>query len=155
MSRHYPDRPVVGVGAIVIDQAGRVLLVKRAQEPLKGRWSLPGGMVELGEALPEAVAREVLEETGLTVTVGPLVEVLDRIYRDPDGRVAYHYVLLDYLCRPVGGTLGAGTDAADAVCAPPDALDRFGIVATTRAVIDRAVAMGLGNRDGRAPAAQP
>ena len=97
MTRSYPARPVVGVGAVVFD-ADRVLLVKRAHEPLKGEWSLPGGAVELGETLEAAVAREVLEETGLAVDVGPVVEVLDRVQHAADGRVEYHYVIVDYLC---------------------------------------------------------
>jgi mutator protein MutT len=143
MSRHYPDRPVVGVGAIVVDEGGRVLIVKRAREPLAGRWSLPGGAVEVGEALAEAVVREVREETGIEVTVGPLVEVVDRVYRDADGRVAYHYVLLDYLCTPVGGTLRAGSDAAEAVFTPPADLDGVGIVGQTRAIVERALGMAV------------
>src|SRR5438552_13789207 len=102
--REYPVRPIVGVGAVVLD-GDRVLLVKRAHEPLKGEWSLPGGAVEVGETLEAAVAREVREETCLEVEVGPLVEVVNRIVRDPGGRVEYHFVIVDYLCRPIGGTL--------------------------------------------------
>ena len=101
-NRSFPARPIVGVGAVVVDD-GRVLLVKRAQAPLKGEWSLPGGAVEVGETLSAAVQREVLEETGLVVSVGPIVEVLDRIHTDGDGRVEYHYVLIDYACTVVGG----------------------------------------------------
>ena len=104
--RPYPERPVVGVGAVVLDGA-RVLLIKRGNAPLKGQWSLPGGGVEVGETLEQAVAREVLEETGLTIEVGPIVEVLDRISRDGDGRVEHHFVLVDFVCRPTGGVLRA------------------------------------------------
>src|SRR6185503_14872857 len=109
--RTFPDRPIVGVGAVVLDGEGRVLLVKRAHEPLKGEWSLPGGGVEIGETLEAALAREILEETGLTVAVGPVVEVLDRVEHAPDGRVEYHFVIIDYVCRALSGTLVCGSDA--------------------------------------------
>ena len=105
--RRHPERPIVGIGAVVFD-ADRVLLVKRGREPLKGQWSLPGGAVEVGESLETAVAREVLEETDLHVEVGPVIEVLDRIQRGSDGRVEYHFVIVDYLCRPRGGTVNRG-----------------------------------------------
>jgi 8-oxo-dGTP diphosphatase len=110
--RSYPERPIVGVGAVILE-GDRVLLIERGREPLKGRWSLPGGAVELGETCAEAIVREVREETGLLVEAGPIVAVLDRFRRDEEGRVAYHFVLIDFLCRPIGGTLGPATDAAD------------------------------------------
>jgi ADP-ribose pyrophosphatase YjhB (NUDIX family) len=113
-----------------------VLLVRRRFEPLAARWSLPGGAIELGETLEAAVAREALEETGLIVAVGPMIEVFDRIQRDADDRVRYHYVLVDYLCRPVGGALAAGSDAAEAVFAAPDALDPYDLTDKARAVIE-------------------
>jgi ADP-ribose pyrophosphatase YjhB (NUDIX family) len=112
MQREYPEAPLVGVGAVVVDE-GRVLLVRRGSEPLKGHWSLPGGMLELGEPLTAGVIREVEEETGLVVEAVELIELLDRIHRDGD-RVRYHYVIADYLCRVVGGELKAASDA-DAV----------------------------------------
>lgn len=112
MQREFPEAPLVGVGAVVVDQ-GRVLLVRRGAEPLKGHWSLPGGLVELGEGLLQAVVREITEETGLVVEPVELIEVLDRIHSDA-GRVRYHYVIADYLCRVVGGALHAASDA-DAV----------------------------------------
>lgn len=99
----------MGVGAVVIDQ-GRVLLVRRGREPLKGHWTLPGGLLELGESLTAGVAREVLEETGLEVEVLELVELVDRIHREGE-RVRYHYVIADYLCRVKGGALQAASDA--------------------------------------------
>jgi ADP-ribose pyrophosphatase YjhB (NUDIX family) len=112
MQREFPSAPLVGVGAVVVHE-GRVLLVQRGHEPAKGQWSLPGGLIDLGETLPEAVSREVLEETGLVVKPVELIELLERIHRDGD-RVRYHYVIADYLCRVTGGTLSAASDA-DAV----------------------------------------
>lgn len=114
IDREYPRAPIVGVGAVVVD-AGRVLLVQRGREPLKGKWSLPGGMLELGESLHEGVVREVEEETGLQVEPLELLELLDRIVREqtPEGeRVRFQYVIADYLCRVTGGTLKAASDAA-------------------------------------------
>jgi mutator protein MutT len=136
--RRHPDRPVVGVGAIVVD-GSRVVLVKRAHEPLKGAWSLPGGAVELGEALADAVAREVREETGLDVRVGPLVEVFERVHRDVDGRVEFHYVLADYVCTPVSGTLTPASDAADARWVSLGEMGSYGVAETTVAVIAKAL----------------
>jgi mutator protein MutT len=127
----------VGVGAVVLD-ARRVLLIKRAHEPLKGQWSLPGGRVELGETLEQAVAREVQEETGLDVDVGPIVDVLDRITRDEDGRVEHHYVLVDFVCRPSGGILSSASDADAVEWAPLEALADYGVAAITVAVILKA-----------------
>jgi ADP-ribose pyrophosphatase YjhB (NUDIX family) len=112
MQREFPVAPLVGVGAVVVEE-GRVLLVQRGHEPLKGHWSLPGGLLELGESLHAGVTRELREETGLAVEPVELIEVLDRIHREGK-RVRYHYVIADYLCRVVGGTLQAASDA-DAV----------------------------------------
>ncbi len=112
IQREFPETPLVGVGAVVVEE-NRVLLVRRGQEPLKGKWSLPGGMLELGESLQDGVVREVREETGLSVEPVELIELLDRVHRE-DGRVRYHYVIADYLCRVVGGSLQAASDA-DAV----------------------------------------
>jgi ADP-ribose pyrophosphatase YjhB (NUDIX family) len=112
MQREFPLAPLVGVGAVVV-QEGRALLVRRGSEPLKGHWTLPGGMLELGETLVEGAVREVREETGLEVEPVELIEVLDRIHRD-GGRVRYHYVIADYLCWVTGGHLRAASDA-DAV----------------------------------------
>ena len=136
--REYPERPIVGVGAVVLD-GDRVLLVRRGNEPLKGEWSLPGGAVEVGETLETAVAREVLEETGLEVDVGPMIDVLDRIRVDPDSRVRYHFVLIDYLCRPTGGTLCCATDAADATWAAIADLTPFSLAEATIQMIHKGV----------------
>ncbi|WP_420237290.1 NUDIX hydrolase [Telmatobacter bradus] len=110
MQREFPETPLVGVGAVII-RDGRVLLIKRGTEPMKGCWSIPGGLIELGEDLHDAVRRETREETSLTIEPLELVELLDRIYKEED-RVRYHYVIADYLCRVVAGEAQAGSDAA-------------------------------------------
>jgi 8-oxo-dGTP diphosphatase len=144
-SRQYPTRPVVGVGAVVLMDDGRVVLVRRGHEPLKGQWSLPGGGLELGETLQAGTAREVLEETGLVVEVGPVIEVFDRILLDEMGRVGYHFVLVDYLCRPCGGTLAAGSDVEAVVLADPAALGSYEVAEKARTVIARALEMREGH----------
>src|SRR5579872_932688 len=113
MKREYPDTPLVGVGAIIIEH-NRVILVKRGHPPLLGEWSIPGGLLEVGETLRQAAVREVLEETGLRVEVGELLGVFDRIVRDEDQRALYHYVLIDFLCRRIAGELQAACDALEA-----------------------------------------
>ena len=137
-TRQYPERPIVGVGAVIVE-AGRVLLVKRRYEPLAGRWSIPGGTLELGETLETGVAREMLEETGLKIEVGPVIEVFDRIIFDADKRVRYHFVLVDYLCWPIGGRLQAGSDVDQAVMVSPASLDEFDLTEKAREVIARAL----------------
>lgn len=112
MKREYPEQPLVGVGAIIIEE-DRVLLVKRGHAPLLGEWSIPGGVLEVGETLREAAIREALEETGLTVECADLLGVYDRILRDADERTLYHYVLIDFLCRRVGGEAKASGDAQE------------------------------------------
>jgi mutator protein MutT len=136
--REYPARPIVGVGAVVVDE-DRVLLVRRGHEPLKGEWSLPGGAVEVGETLEAAVAREVREETGLDIEVGALVDVLDRIRPAADGRTLYHFVLIDFVCRPTGGSLCCGTDAIDAAWARVADLAEYRLAAATLAMIHKAL----------------
>ena len=136
--RQYPDRPIVGVGAVII--AGRdVVLIRRRFEPLKGQWSLPGGAVELGETLEASIAREVQEETGFEVEVGPVIEVFDRITMDDEQRVEYHYVLVDYLCWSIGGELRAGSDADDVVLVDPLELAPYHLTRKATAVIERAM----------------
>jgi 8-oxo-dGTP diphosphatase len=138
--RKYPERPYVGVGAVIVHE-GRVVLVKRRYEPLAGQWSIPGGAVEIGETLEACVAREMLEETGFEVEVGPVIEVLDRITHDDASRVLYHFVLVDYLCWPIGGELRAGTDVAEAVLVDPSELGEYELTEKAVAVIERALEM--------------
>ncbi len=112
MQREFPEVPLVGVGAIIIEDS-RVLLVKRAHPPLQAEWSIPGGVLEIGELVREAAIREAREETGLTVEPSDLLGVYDRILRNPAQRVQYHYVLIDFLCRRIAGELFAASDAAE------------------------------------------
>ena len=135
-SREYPERPIVGVGAVII-QDGAVVLIRRRYEPLAGQWSLPGGTLELGETLEAGTAREMLEETGLVVDIGPVIEVFDRIMFDDRRRVRYHFVLVDYLCWPVSGELRAGSDVDDAAFVRPEDLTRYGLTNKATAVIER------------------
>ena len=138
--RKFPDRPVVGVGAVIVD-GDRVLLAKRAHEPLKGEWSLPGGAVEVGETLKAAVAREVFEETGLTIAVGPVIEVLDRIHR-ADDRIEFHYVIVDYLCWPTGPAEAvASSDAEEVRWAAPGDLAGFRLTDKATSVIQKGFAL--------------
>jgi len=127
MSREFPLAPVVGVGAVVFDDDGRILLVRRGQEPLLGEWSLPGGMLELGERIEDGIRREVREETGLDVVPEEIVTVFDHIAPTEDSvRIRFHYVLIDYRCRLLGGTLQSASDATDARWVTWDELNGHG-----------------------------
>ena len=106
MAREYPAHPVVGVGAVVV-RDGKALIIKRAHEPRKGEWSLPGGLLELGESLQDAARREIKEETGLDIDVGPVIETFDRVHRDDQGKIRYHFVIVDFVCWPHEGDRGA------------------------------------------------
>jgi 8-oxo-dGTP diphosphatase len=130
---------VPGVGALII-QDGRILLVERGQEPLKGWWSLPGGAVETGERLEDALRREVREETGLEIEIVCLIEVFERIMLDESNRPEYHYILMDYLCRPIGGTLCAADDASNVAWFKESELTGLKITEGTPAVIAKAFA---------------
>jgi 8-oxo-dGTP diphosphatase len=138
MTREYPERPVLGVGAVVVSR-GRALLVRRGKEPAKGLWSIPGGKVELGETIHDAVRREIKEETGLDIEVGPRLGVLQRIFRDDSGRVKYHYVLIDFRAVPVGGTLSASSDAAEARFVSARGLAKLGLAEITLQMVKRAL----------------
>jgi len=137
--REYPARPIVGVGAVILD-GDRVLLVRRGRAPMKGEWSIPGGAVEAGETLEAAIAREVREETGLDVEVGGVVTVLDRIRLDGAARAHYHYVLIDFVCRPRGGTAACGSDADELAWVPIADLARYLVAGVTVRVIESAAA---------------
>ena len=134
MKREYPETPFVGVGAIIIED-DRVALVRRGQPPLQGKWSIPGGVLEVGETLRAAAEREVREETGLEVEIGELLGVFDRVVPDEEGHIRYHYVLIDFLCRRVSGKLRAGDDAEDVDWFQAEELDELGLAPETRKVI--------------------
>ena len=132
MSREYPDYPRVGVGAVILHE-DKVLLVRRGQSPSFGKWSLPGGLVELGESTREAIAREVMEECGIGIRVVDVAGVLDRVVHDDAGRVRYHYVLVDYLAYPESLDVVAGSDAGDAQWFD---IERVAVLDTTQGLLD-------------------
>src|SRR5688500_1202795 len=136
MAREYPAHPVVGVGAVVV-RDGRALIVRRAHEPRKGEWSLPGGLLDLGESLADAAHREVREETGLDVEIGPIIETFDRVHRDAEGRIRYHFVIVDFVCWSQTGAPIAASDADAVAWVAVDQLDRYGVNAHAKAVILR------------------
>jgi 8-oxo-dGTP diphosphatase len=136
MKREYPDLPLVGVGAVIIED-GRVLLVKRGHPPLAGEWSIPGGVLELGETLREAAVREAREETCLTVEPADLLGVYDRVIRDDAGLTIYHFVLIDFLCRPAGGKAQAADDADEVRWFTPAEVGELGLPEDTAEVVRR------------------
>ncbi|MFZ0911750.1 MAG: NUDIX hydrolase [Candidatus Korobacteraceae bacterium] len=138
MKRDYPERPIIGVGAVII-RWDRVLLVRRATEPLMGEWSVPGGVLELGEKLRDGVRREVLEETRLQVEPGDVLDVFDSIFRDEQGRTQYHYVLIDYLCTSISDEAKAGSDVSEVRWVRQDELAAMGL----RESIERVVRKGF------------
>ena len=148
--REFPDRPVVGVGGVVILD-GRALLIRRGSEPLKGQWSIPGGTLELGETLVEAVRRELREETALDVRVLELIEVFERIFPDADAnpssspavppRPQYHFVIVDYLCEAVAGSPRAGSDVTDVALVNEEGLPAYNLTPSATRVVRKAFAM--------------
>jgi 8-oxo-dGTP diphosphatase len=154
-SREYPERPIVGVGGVIIED-GRALLIRRGSEPLRGEWSIPGGTLELGESLQEGVARELREETGLSVRVLELIEVFDRIFPDERSQASerkqqprFHFVIVDYLCERIGGEACAGSDVTDVAFASEDELGQYHLTETATRVLKRAFAMALARRSPR------
>lgn len=152
-NREYPEHPLVGVGGVVV-AGDRVLLARRGQEPMRGEWSIPGGLLEVGESLTEAVMRELLEETGLAVRVVDLIEVLDRILPEPGvsslagpsvhaprPRPRYHYVILDYLCEVVSGEPRAGGDITEVAFIAEEQLPRYALTPAVTRVVSKAFAM--------------
>jgi ADP-ribose pyrophosphatase YjhB (NUDIX family) len=134
-----PSRPILSVAAVVLDDAGRVVLVRRGKPPDAGEWSIPGGAVEIGESLDAALRRELREETGLEIAIGPLLEIYERVERDADGGVRFHFVVIDYRCTVTGGTPRAGDDADAVALVDPADLDRYALADSVRRVIHTAL----------------
>ncbi len=131
MPKEYPERPLLGVGSVIVSE-GRVVLIRRGSNPDYGLWSIPGGLVEEGESLREACARESLEETGIMVDVKEPLEILDRIVYDAEGRVKYHFVIIDFRADPVDGELEASSDATEARYVKLEDLKNYEITETVK-----------------------
>ncbi len=138
--REYPARPIVAVGGLVF-RGRSAVLVKRGKQPGLGQWSIPGGALHVGESLSDGVIREIREETGLDVRVGPLVEMVERIVPDEEGRIQYHYIILDYLCFSSSGEPAPSSDAADARLVPPEEWPDYDLPGITMRVLDKALKM--------------
>lgn len=154
-SREYPERQVVGVGGVIVDR-GRAVLIRRGTEPLLGQWSIPGGTIEIGETIEEAVRRELREETGLDVRVLELIELFDRIYLENGGspsqekrKPRYHYVIADYLCELVGGEPRAGSDVTDLAFAREEELPQFHLTEKATSILKKAFAMSRARTDSK------
>jgi 8-oxo-dGTP diphosphatase len=149
MAREYPDHPVVAVGAVIV-RNGRALIIKRAHEPRKGEWSLPGGLLELGESLQHAVRREIKEETNLDVDVGPVIETFDRVHRDGAGKIRYHFVIVDYVCWPRGGGEPMpGSDADGVAWVTAEEIEDHKVNAHAAAVLRRGLAFSASSNPSR------
>ncbi len=140
IKREYPETPIPAVGAVVIHQ-GKILLVKRAKDPSRGYWSIPGGAIELGERVREALKREVKEECGIEIEVGPVLEVVDSIHRDADGKVRFHYVIIDFLAFPKELEVLPSSDAEEARWFSPEELDDILLPSGTRELLKRAISI--------------
>ncbi len=141
MKRRYPDRPIMAVGAIVVKD-GHVLLARRGKEPSYGVWSVPGGAVHLGEGLKVAAAREIREECGIEIALADVIEVIERMVRDSEGRVQYHYVIVDYLARWVSGDLAPSSEVLEARWVAPEEFPQYQMTTGTAEVINRVLAVG-------------
>jgi 8-oxo-dGTP diphosphatase len=137
--RVYPERPLVGVG-VVVRRAGKILLIKRGQPPRQGEWSIPGGLVRLGEGMEDCALREVLEETGLSVRITGLIDVVDLIERDETSKVRYHYAMIDFVADWISGEARAGDDAVAVAWAGLDQLSSYGLWEKTAEIIRRGLA---------------
>ncbi len=145
--RMYPTRPLVGVGAVVLKDH-QVLLERRGQPPAEGNWSIPGGLIELGERAEDAVRREVMEECNIAVEVGPVLGIFEPIHRDSDARIRYHFVVVDYVAFYQHGEIAAGDDAAALAWVAPQELDGYALLPATRAMIERALALARDHAGG-------
>ena len=141
MPREYPSAPIPSVG-VVVCKGDRVLLVLRGQDPSRGKWSIPGGVVELGETIREAARREVLEECGLEIDLGDVIDVLDSIVHDEEGRIRYHYTLIDLLATYVEGKLRVGSDIDDARWVSEEELTRYDLTKSALPIIRQALKQG-------------
>ena len=139
-NREYPERPVVAVGGVVVSDA-RVLLVRRAQPPLEGRWSIPGGILELGETIAQAIERELMEEAGVQVSPLELIEIYEKVLRLPNQPPQYHFVILDYLCELKDGNAQPGSDVTEVAWSAEEELDRFNLTTEAKRIVKRAFAM--------------
>jgi 8-oxo-dGTP diphosphatase len=142
-SREYPQRPIVAVGGVVVHES-RVLLIRRGQPPLEGRWSIPGGILEIGETIAEGIERELMEETGVRVRVLELIEIYEKVTRDLDDQPQYHFVILDYACEFVEGTAEAGGDVTEVKWASEQELDGLALTGAAKRVIRKALSMMRG-----------
>jgi len=138
--REYPQRPIIAVGGVVIHR-GRVLLVRRGQPPLEGRWSIPGGILEIGETITSAIERELKEETGVSVRVAGLLEIYEKVLRDSDNRAQYHFVILDYVCEFLEGTADAAGDVTDAEWVAEVDLEKMQLTSAALRVVKKAFAL--------------
>ncbi len=137
-SREYPERPIVAVGGVVIHDS-QVLLIRRGQPPLEGRWSIPGGILEVGETIAEGIERELKEETGIAIRVLELIEIYEKVLRDEENQPQYHFVILDYLCEFVEGTARPGGDVIEVVWAGEQQLDSLAVTGAAKRVIRKAL----------------
>jgi len=136
LKKEYPKQPIVGVGAIIIHD-GKMLIVKRGSDPGKGKWSVPGGLVELGETVKEAVEREVLEECNLKVEASHLIDIVDNIIRDKNGRIKYHFIILDFFAKLRGGKLKPNSEIIEAKWVPIDEVEKYDLTNTFREFMKR------------------